>query len=134
MRPWKQRWWIYRPRIAWYVASLLFCLLAPGDLAGPVRFYLGFTVFTVVIAFLGVDPTFFWQIRESGRVPKGFAWVHGTIGGVGAAAAGLGLVLGNDTLYCYGVVGIVVGVDCALWAREVNCRHRLEPPPAPRTR
>jgi hypothetical protein len=126
MRSWQQWTWIYRPRIVWLVALLLLVLLAPSDLVAPAKFYLAYTIGRAALALIGIDPTLFWENRESGEVPGGFARFDAVIGIAGVTAATAGLACGNHGLHLGGALATVFAVDNTLWRREVRCRHELD--------
>lgn len=126
MRSWPQWSWIYGPRIVWLVALLLLVLLAPSELVAPAKLYLAYTAVRVALALVGVDPTVFWELRESGEVPAGLARFDAVIGLAGVTAATGGLACGSHGVYVGGALAIVFAVDNTLWRREVRCRHELD--------
>ena len=125
MRSWPPWSRIYRPRIVWLVVLLL-VLLAPSDRGAPAKCHLAYTIVRAVLALIGMDPTLFWECRESGEVPAGFARFDAVIGLAGVTAATAGLACGSHGLYPGGALAIVFAVDNTLWRRAVRCRHELD--------
>lgn len=119
------QWRMYLPRIAWIVTLALLGLAMPHWYLNAAGIYLGFVGMSFLFAVLGVDTTLWWQIRHKAPVPRQAIWVTLAFGGAGLAAVASGVVTGVHAFAELGLLSIFVGVDFALWSREVRCRHGL---------
>ena len=130
MLSWKDRWSTYRRRMLWYLVLGLLLVLAPADLARPVRLFLSLAAGGVALALMGVNATWLWQFSRCERVPPRLLWLDFGLGVLGALVATLGLATGHRMIYEIGALMAMAGVGCALLAHESNCRFqlcRLEP-------
>lgn len=125
MLSWKHRWSTYRRRTLWYLALVLLVILVPGELVRPVRLYLSLAVGAVVLAFMGVNTTWFWRFSCRAPVSRGFLWFDFGLCALGAMTATLGLAMEHMLVFQFGALIAMAGVDCALWAHESNRRFLL---------
>ncbi|OIQ80207.1 hypothetical protein GALL_380420 [mine drainage metagenome] len=121
----KPAWSIYRRRMLWYLALVLLVVGGPEALVRPLRLYLCLSAGAVVMAFIGLNPTWFWQFSRRDPVSRRVFWFDFGLCALGEATAMLGLLLAREWLMHIGVLMALAGADCALLAHESNGRFLL---------
>ena len=130
-----RRWWsIYRARVLWYAGLPLPALLLPDYLLVPVLAYFELLIGGTLLAWLGVNPGHFAEIRHA--APRSPAWgrFEWACGSVGVVLILGGYVAARPVLCIIGFVVLATTAETALWVRESDRRFRLREHDAARLR